>query len=187
MKTLIYICAISLITFGGFLFGLKKGAEKKELVEIPKTDTLIVETIKIVVDTQYVDKPVPYKVEVRDTLYLRDTTKEPLLLSIKRYTDNKTYDLQVIGVDVQLDWIKTFTKTEYRDVVKTEQIYIQPKKWNLYAGVDISIMENTNSLNIGGGISYTKDRWMIDAQVGREVFRGDNYIKVGGRYNIVRF
>lgn len=187
MKTLINTFVILLLICGGFLFGLKRGAEKKEPIENPKADTVKVEIIKIVVDTQYVDKPVPYKVEVRDTLYLRDTTKEPLLLGIKRYTDNKTYDMQVSGVDAQLDWIKTFTKTEYRDIVTTQNIYIQPKKWNLYAGVDGSIMENTNSLNIGGGISYTKDRWMIDAQVGREVLRGDNYVKVGGRYNFARF
>lgn len=187
MKTLINTFAILLLICGGFLCGLKKGAGKKEIIEISKTDTLIVETVKIVVDTQYVDKPVPYKVEVRDTLYLRDTTKEPLLLSIKRYTDNKTYDMQVSGIDVQLDWIKTFAKTEYRDIVKTEKIYIQPKKWNLYAEVTISIMETVNSLNLGGGISYTKDRWMIDAQVGREILRGDNYVKVGGRYNFLRF
>lgn len=95
--------------------------------------------------------------------------------------------MQVSGIDVQLDWIKTFTKTEYRDVVKTEWIYIEPKKWNLYAGVTISLMETVNSLNIGGGISYTKDRWMIDAQVGREVLRGNNYVTVGGRYNFARF
>lgn len=186
-KTLINTFVILLLICGGFLCGLKKGAERKEPIENPKTDTLRMETIKIVVDTQYVDKPVPYKVKVRDTLYLRDTTKEPLLLSVKRYSDNETYDMQVSGIDVQLDWIKTFTKTEYRDIVKTEKIYIQPKKWNLYAGATISIMETVNSLNIGGGISYTKDRWMIDAQVGREVLRGDNYVKVGGRYNLVRF
>lgn len=185
-KTLINTFVILLLICGGFLCGLKKGAEPKQ-GEIPKTDTLIVETIKIVIDTQYVDKPVPYKVEVRDTLYLRDTTKEPLLLSVKRYSDNESYDLQISGVDAELDWIKTFPKTVYRDVVTTQNIYIQPKKWNLYAGVTISIMENVNAMNLCGGISYTKDRWMIDAQVGREVLRGDNYVKVGGRYNLVRF
>ena len=186
MKRISYLLTCLLGISIGLLIGRRMSgpAEIKE-IEVSRTDTLIVETVKIVIDTQYIPKPIPY--EVRDTILLRDTIKEPLLLGIKRYTDNKTYDMQVSGIDVQLDWIKTFTKTEYRDVVKTEQIYIQPKKWNLYAEVTISIMETVNSLNIGGGISYTKDRWMIDAQVGREVLRGNNYVTVGGRYNFARF
>ncbi len=187
MNRIVYILIFLLALWASFLCGRKSKEQAPQIVEILKTDTLIVETVRIVVDTQYVDKPVPYKVEVRDTLYLSEAPKEPLLLSVKRYTDNKTYDMQVSGIDVQLDWINTFTKTEYRDIVTTQNIYIKPKKWNLYAGVDITIMENTNAMNLCGGISYTKHRWMIDAQVGREILRGDNYIKVGGRYNIVRF
>ena len=185
MNKIAYISIFLLGLWLSFHFG-RKSAEPKQ-IEIIRTDTLTVETIKIVVDTEYVDKPVPYKVEIRDTIYLRDTVKEPLLLGIKRYTDNKTYDLQVSGIDAQLDWIKTFPKVVYRAVTRTEYVLEKLKHWNLYAGVDISIMETTNSLNIGGGISYTKDRWMIDAQVGREVLRGGNYVKVGSRYNFARF
>ena len=119
-----------------------------------------------------------------------DCKRDAMTLAKKlkaRFADLPSNSVIGLGMDNSLDWIKTFTKTEYRDIVTTQNIYIKPKKWNLYAGVDISIMENTNSLNIGGGISYTKDRWMIDAQVGREVLRGDSYVKVGGRYNLVRF
>ena len=185
MKTIGYIFVCLLGLFLSFSIG-RNSVEPSNEPTVAPPDTVKIETVKIVVDTQYVDKPVPYEVKVKDTLYIRDTL---LLLELKRYTDNETYDLQISGVDAELDWIKTFPKTVYRDVVTTQNIYIQPKnkKWNIYAGVTISIMENVNAMNLCGGISYTKDRWMIDAQVGREVLRGDNYVKVGGRYNFVRF
>ena len=185
MKTIGYIFVCLLGLFLSFSIG-RNSVEPSNEPTVAPPDTVKIETVKIVVDTQYVDKPVPYEVKVKDTLYIRDTL---LLLELKRYTDNETYDLQISGVDAELDWIKTFPKTVYRDVVTTQNIYIQSKnkKWNIYAGVTISIMENVNAMNLCGGISYTKDRWMIDAQVGREVLRGDNYVKVGGRYNFVMF
>lgn len=185
MKKIVYLSICLLVLWLSFLCG-RRSAELKQ-IEIVKTDTLTVETIKIVVDTQYVDKPVPYKVEVRDTLYIRDTVRPFLLIETKRYTDNKTYDLQVSGIDVEIDWIKTYPKVVYRAVARTEYVLESPKAWNLYAEVTISIMENVNAMNLCGGISYTKDRWMIDAQVGREVLRGNNYVKVGSRYNFARF
>ena len=103
MKTLIYICAILLITFGGFLFGLKKGAERgqenqplKEIIKIVK-----------VTDTVEIPEPIPYLVENTDTVYVeivKDADKPlkvPLLYQRVTYTDS-TYKAVVSGYDPKL-------------------------------------------------------------------------------------
>lgn len=184
MKRIVYILISLLALWLSFHFGRNSAEPSNEPTSAPKPDTVKIETIKIVVDTQYVDKPVPYEVKVKDTLYIRDTL---LLLELKRYTDNETYDLQISGVDAELDWIKTYPKTVYRDVVTTQNIYIEPKKWNLFVETEATITGNHSYLNVGAGLSYIKGRWVFDVSLGKEILGNSNYIQGRGRYNLARF
>lgn len=184
MNRIVYILICLLALWLSFLFG-RKSVESK--TEIRKTDTLVTEVVKIVIDTQYVDKPIPYKVEVRDTLYIRDTVRPLFLVETKRYGDNNTYDLQVSGIDAQLDWIKTYPKTVYKESIVEHNIYIEPKKWNIFIETEAIIMGKTTFININGGLSYTKNRWTIEGLYGRELLQGNNQIKAKARYNFMRF
>ena len=182
MKKSIYLFVCLLGLWLGFLYG--RSVSEKQTVEILKTDTLVTEVVRVVIDTQYMEKPVPYKVEVRDTLYLRDTL---FLVELKRFTDHDTYDLQISGINAELDWIKVFPKTVYRDVVVTEYIQQKPKHWSLYVGADAMVMGHNNMLNLEGGLRYEKDRWSVSAGAGREILKGDNYLRINGEYKLVRF
>ena len=185
MKRIVYISIFLLGLWLSFLCG--RSVSGKQSVEIIKTDTLVTEVVRVVIDTQYVDKPVPYKVEVRDTLYIRDTVRPFLLIETKRYTDNKTFDMQISGIDAQVDWIRTYPKVVYRDVVRTEYVLEKPKHWSLYVQADMIAMGHSNMLNLGGGLSYEKDRWSVSAEAGREILQGNTYFRIGSRYKIVRF
>lgn len=194
MKMLINTFAILLLICGGFLFGLKKGAERKEIIEIPKTDTLIVEVVKIVVDTQYVDKPVPYKVEVKDTIYLpnpqnpqfpQNPQPEYLVYQTKIYQDS-TYKAQVSGYDAHLDWIETYNRTIVREINVTERIQEQPKKWSIYAFTELGI-SNVPNFNAGLGVSYTHNRWTIGSEAGKEIIRSNNFARIKGSFAFARF
>ena len=185
MKKIVYILISLLAVWLSFLCGRR--SVEKQSVEILKTDTLVTEVVRVVIDTQYVDKPVPYEVEVRDTLYIRDTVRPLLLIETKRYTDNKTYDMQISGIDANVDWIKTYPKVVYRDKVRTEYVLEKPKHWSVYAQADFLVMGHSNMLNLGGGLSYDKDRWSVSVGAGRDILQGNTYFRIGSRYKIVRF
>ena len=152
------------------------------------------ETIKIVIDTQYVDKPVPYKVEVKDTIYLpnpqnpqfsQNPQPEYLVYQTKIYQDS-TYKAQVSGYDAHLDWIETYNKTIVREINTIEQIRQKPKKWGMYAFTELGI-SNVPNFNAGLGFSYTHNRWTIGAEAGKEIIRSNNFVKIKGSFAFARF
>ena len=76
----------------------------------------------VVVDTHYIEKPVPVEVwkDIEKPVYIavKDTmvvhTHDTLIFAVERETkrySGEDYEAQVSGVEPQLDWIKTFPKT----------------------------------------------------------------------------
>jgi opacity protein-like surface antigen len=107
------------------------------------------------IDTQYFPKPVPYKVEVRDTVYLdKPYTGHVFTQETKWFSDNSTYDMQVSGINVELDYIKTFPKTEVQYITTTEYVREKPKKWGIGVIGGYGIGGSGFQPYIGFGISY---------------------------------
>jgi hypothetical protein len=192
MKKIGYILISLLALWLCFLYG-RRTAEPKPM-EIVTTDTMTIETIKIVVDTEYVDKPVPYKVEVKDTIYLpnpqnpqfsQNPQPEYLVYQTKIYQDS-TYKAQVSGYDAHLDWIETYNKTIVREINTIEQIRQKPKKWGMYAFTELGI-SNVPNFNAGLGFSYTHNRWTIGAEAGKEIIRGNKFFKIKDSFAFARF
>ena len=120
-----------------------------------KTDTLIVEKV----DTLLIEKPVPYKVEVHDTMYLdKPYNGHVFVQETKWFGDNETYDMQVSGINVQLDYIKTFPKTEVQYITTKETVYIQPQKWSLWANIEAGTIGGKPSIPFGAKLKYVKDQ-----------------------------
>ena len=120
-----------------------------ERVEIVKTDTLTITRV----DTVTLVKPQPYKVEVRDTVYVeKDTPGYVFVQETKWFSDNNTYDMQVSGINVQLDWIKTYPKTVTQYINTTETIYVQPKKWDIGIQVGYGVTPKGLQPYVGFGV-----------------------------------
>lgn len=195
MKKIGYMLISLLVLWLCFLYG-RRNAESKPM-EIVTTDTLTIETIKIVVDTEYVDKPVPYKVEVKDTIYLPNPQNPPfpqnpqnpqpeyLVYQTKIYQDS-TYKAQVSGYDAHLDWIETYNRTIVREINVTERIQEQPKKWSIYAFTELGI-SNVPDFNAGLGLSYTHNRWIISLDAGKELLWNKNFVRINGKFAFARF
>ena len=92
-------------------------------------DTTIIEQI----DTQYFPKPVPYKVEVRDTIRLTDTIYiggQMLFQEVKEYKDSSYY-ARISGINANLEEIRVFPKYSTVYINTTEKVYQKPRKWEL--------------------------------------------------------
>ena len=110
--------------------------------------------IDVQIDTQYFPKPVPYKVEVHDTVYLdKPYNGYVFTQETKCYSDNSTYDMQVSGINIELDWIKTYPKTITQYVNTTETIYIPPKKWSVGIQGGVGITPKGLQPYIGFGVT----------------------------------
>ncbi len=151
MKT-IWIILLSLCVGGLLSTMLMRSCQTPQIerVEIVKTDTLIVERI----DTIEIIKPVPYKVEVKDTIYIeKEYSGHIFVQETKWFSDNSTYDMQVSGINVQLNWIKTYPKTVTQYINTTETVYIPPKKWSVGIQGGIGITPKGLQPYLGVGVT----------------------------------
>lgn len=120
-----------------------------ERVEVVKTDTLTITKV----DTIEIVKPQPYKMEVRDTIYIeKEYSGHIFVQGTKWFSDNSTYDMQVSGINVQLDWVKTYPKTVTQYINTTETIYIPPKKWDVGIQAGFGITPKGLQPYIGFGV-----------------------------------
>ena len=138
MKTL---WIILLYIFAGVLLGgmLMKSCKTPQIerVEVVKIDTLTITKV----DTIEIVKPQPYKVEVRDTVYIeKGYAGHVFVQETKWFGDKNTYDMQVSGINVQLDWINVYPKTVTQYITTTKKVYVNPKKWSvgIQGGVGIT-------------------------------------------------
>lgn len=143
-----------LLLFAGVCLGMMltrscQNPVKEPEVKIERDTTLIVQ-----IDTQYFPKPVPYKVEVHDTIYLdKPYNGHVFMHETKWFSDNESYDMQVSGINVELDWIKTYPKTVTQYVNTKEYVYTPPKKWSISIQGGVGITPKGLQPYIGFGVS----------------------------------
>lgn len=134
LTPLLYICVGALLSTM-----LTRSCSKPQIPEpnIIRDTTLIVQ-----IDTQYFPKPVPYRVEVRDTITLSDTIYiggQTLYQEIKEYKDS-TYYARISGINAYLEHIEVYPKTMTRYIYQADKVAVKPKKWSigLQGGIGIT-------------------------------------------------
>lgn len=129
--------------------------------QIPEPQIIRDTTLITQIDTQYFPEPVPYKVEVRDTILLSDTIfigGQMLFQEVKEYKDS-TYYARISGINAYLEEIKVFPKTTTKYVFNTEIVREKPKKWGIGPQVGLGVVGNTVQPYIGIGIQYNVIRF----------------------------
>lgn len=107
------------------------------------------------IDTFTAYKPQPYKVMVHDTVYNeKGYAGHVFVQETKWFGDNETYNMQVSGINVELDWIKTYPKTVTQYINTTETVYIPPGKWSIGIQGGVGITPKGLQPYIGVGFSY---------------------------------
>lgn len=132
----------------------------------PKIETI--ETIKIErdtiieYDTVYKEKPVPITVTKvqKDTVYVNDTIYLVLDKEEKFYTDSSTYELQISGINADLDWIKTFPK---QTTIYEEKVVQIAEKQPLFefkpaVGFGFGITTKKPDIWVGGSLTVNINR-----------------------------
>lgn len=139
----------------GICFGMmltRSCSKQKEITtEIVKTDTLTIVRVDTVVRLQ----PQPYKVEVKDTIYI-DKICQPaqiLLHEVKEYKDS-TYYARISGINAFLEEIRVYPKTTTKYVINTEKVYQKPKKWGIGPQFGFGYTNNKLQPYIGIGLQY---------------------------------
>ena len=143
-----------LLLFVGALLGMMLMKSCQSPVKEPEVKIERDTTITVQIDTQYFPKPVPYRVEVHDTVYLdKPYNGHVFVQETKWFSDNKTYDMQVSGINVELDWIKTYPKTITQYVNTKEYVYVPPKKWSIDIQAGYGITPKGLQPYLGFGVS----------------------------------
>ena len=107
------------------------------------------------IDTFTAYKPQPYKVAVHDTVYNeKGYAGHVFVQETKWFGDNETYDMQVSGINVELDWIKTYPKTVTQYINTTETVYIPPRKWSIGIQGGVGITPKGLQPYLGVGLTY---------------------------------
>jgi hypothetical protein len=110
---------------------------------------------EVYIDTNTAYKPVPYKVEVRDTIELTDTIYlggQTFFQEVKEYKDS-TYYARISGINAYLEHIEVYPRTTTRYITNTERVYIQPKKWSVGIQGGIGITPKGLQPYFGVGVS----------------------------------
>lgn len=154
MKT-IWIILLSLFAGALLTMMLTRSCQTPQIerVVIEKTDTLIVERV----DTIEIIKPMPYKVTVKDTVYVNsfqnDTDWKVLAQEVKEYKDS-TYYAKISGINAFLEHIEVYPKNTIKYITTTEIIREQPKKWAIGLQGGYGITPKGLQPYIGIGITY---------------------------------
>lgn len=137
---------------GALLTMMLTRSHQPETIEVRTTDTLIVE----IMDTITIERPVPYKVMVRDTISLTDTIYmggKMLFQEVKEYKDS-TYYARISGINAFLEEIRVYPRTVTNYINTTEKVYIQPPKWSIGLQGGYGITPKGFQPYIGVGFSY---------------------------------
>lgn len=120
-------------------------------VEPPLPEMMVLrDTItEVYIDTHTVYKPVPYRVEVRDTIYIGG---QMLFQEVKEYKDSSYY-ARISGINANLEEIRVFPKYSTVYINTTEKVYIKPKKWELGVQGGVGITPKGVQPYIGFGVT----------------------------------
>ena len=145
-----------LLLFVGALLGMMLTRSCQSPVKEPEVKIERDTAIIVQIDTQYFPKPVPYKVEVRDTLLLKDTiylAGQMLFQEVKEYQDS-TYYARISGINAFLEEIRVYPRITTKYITQTEYIREKPKKWGIGVIGGYGIGSSGLQPYIGFGISY---------------------------------
>lgn len=138
-------------------FLLGRRSMKPEIVKIHRTDTVVVrDTVR---ETVLVPK-VRYLTRV-DTVLLKvpgDTVKVPVLVPISRKVyEGEDYRAVVSGFRASLDTLDIFRKTQTvtNTVVQRVEVPGKPKRWGIGVSVGYALTPQGVKPYIGAGISYS--------------------------------
>lgn len=148
------VIALALIA-AAFLLGRR--SVKPEIVEIHRTDTVVVrDTVR---ETVLVPK-VRYLTRV-DTVLLKvpgDTVEVPVLVPISRNVyEGEDYRAVVSGFRASLDTLDIFRKTQTvtNTVVQRVEVPGKPKRWGIGVSAGYALTPQGVKPYIGAGISYS--------------------------------
>lgn len=138
-------------------FLLGRRSVKPEIVELHRTDTLLLrDTVR---ETVLVPK-VRYLTRV-DTVLLKvpgDTVKVPVMVPISRNVyEGEDYRAVVSGFRVSIDTIDTFRKTQTltNTFIQRGEVPGKPKRWGIGVSAGYALTPQGVKPYIGAGISYS--------------------------------
>ena len=159
MKTAVLILLAALALAGSYLLGRR--SVKPEIVEIHRTDTVVVrDTVR---ETVLVPK-IRYLTRV-DTVLLPvpgDTVKVPVLVPISRNVyEGEDYRAVVSGFRASLDTLDIFRKTQTvtNTVVQRVEVPGKPKRWGIGVSAGYALTPQGMKPYIGAGVQYNFLSW----------------------------
>ncbi len=157
-NVVIAVIALALIAVA-FLLGRR--SVKPEIVEIHRTDTVVVrDTVR---ETVLVPK-IRYLTRVDTVLLLvpGDTVKVPVLVPISRKVyEGEDYRAVVSGFRASLDTLDIFRKTQTvtNTVVQRVEVPGKPKRWGIGVSAGYALTPQGMKPYIGAGIQYNFLLW----------------------------
>lgn len=126
---------------------------KQIVTEIVKTDTLTL--VRIDTITQVL--PEPYKVVVRDTIYINNTINGNIFVQEIREYQDSTYYARISGINAYLEEIRVCPRTEYKYITTTEKVYEKPRKWEIGLQGGVGVTPKGVLPYVGVGVTYRLD------------------------------
>ena len=157
-NVVIAVIALALISVA-FLLGRR--SVKPEIVEIHRTDTVVVrDTVR---ETVLVPK-IRYLTRVDTVLLLvpGDTVKVPVLVPISRKVyEGEDYRAVVSGFRASLDTLDIFRKTQTvtNTVVQRVEVPGKPKRWGIGVSAGYALTPQGMKPYIGAGVQYNFLSW----------------------------
>lgn len=159
MKTAVLVLLAALALAGSYLLGRR--SVKPEIVEIHRTDTVVVrDTVR---ETVLVPE-VRYLTRV-DTVLLKvpgDAVKVPVLVPISRKVyEGEDYRAVVSGFRASLDTLDIFrrTQTVTNTVVQRVEVPGKPKRWGIGVSAGYALTPQGMKPYIGAGVQYNFLSW----------------------------
>lgn len=159
MKTAVLVLLAVLALAGSYLLGRR--SVKPEIVEIHRTDTVVVrDTVR---ETVLVPE-VRYLTRV-DTVLLKvpgDAVKVPVLVPISRKVyEGEDYRAVVSGFRASLDTLDIFrrTQTVTNTVVQRVEVPGKPKRWGIGVSAGYALTPQGMKPYIGLGVQYDLISW----------------------------
>lgn len=155
------VIAVIALVLATVAFLLGRRSVKPEIVEIHRTDTVVVrDTVR---ETVLVPK-VRYLTRVDTVLLLvpGDTVKVPVLVPISRNVyEGEDYRAVVSGFRASLDTLDIFRKTQTvtNTVVQRVEVPGKPKRWGIGVSAGYALTPQGVKPYIGAGIQYNWVTW----------------------------
>lgn len=159
--------AVVLLLVCGMIYFAVFSGRRGNQGETPTIDTVsVVLSDTVYVDTLFVEKPVPRKVYVKDTVYVeKPSGEDTLFFEVKNYSGDD-FSAWVSGYNPSLDSISVYPKT--REVVVSNTVtrteYKERNRWYIVANFDYS--QNKEIMPSIGATYTLKSGWLFGASVG---------------------